>query len=62
LSNEAAVRLFNFATRKTARVATVGKLVTVGPGALAISRDESSLLYVHVDRDNRNIMLVENFR
>jgi serine/threonine protein kinase len=62
LSNGATVRFFNFGTRKMTRVATVGKLVTAGPGALAVSRDESSLLYVHVDRDNRNIMLVENFR
>ncbi len=61
-SKDAAVRFFDFATRRIARVATVGKLVTVGPGALAVSRDEKSLLYVHVDRDNRNIMLVENFK
>jgi len=59
---DAAVRFFDFATRKTIRVDTVGKLVTAGPGALAVSRDETSLLYVHVDRDNRNIMLVENFK
>ncbi|MBV9033174.1 MAG: serine/threonine-protein kinase [Acidobacteriaceae bacterium] len=59
---DAAVRFFDFATRKTVRVGTVGKLVTAGPGALAVSRDETSLLYVHVDRDNRNIMLVENFK
>ena len=38
-----------------------GKLVTAGPGALAVSRDETALLYVHVDRDNRNVMLVEDF-
>jgi hypothetical protein len=40
----------------------VGKLATGGPGALAVSRDETRLLYVHMERDNRNIMLVENFR
>jgi hypothetical protein len=44
------------------RVGDVGKLVTAGPGTLAVSRDESSLLYVHQDRDDRNIMLVENFK
>ncbi len=59
---DAAVRFFDFTTRRTVRVGAVGKLVTAGPGALAVSRDETSLLYVHVDRDNRNIMLVENFR
>jgi Tol biopolymer transport system component len=57
----AAVRFFDFATKKTVRVGIVGKLVTVGPGALAISPDETRLLYVHMDRDNRNIMLAENF-
>ena len=62
LRKDAAVRFFDFATRKTTRIGTVGKLVTAGPGALAVSRDETSLLYVHVDRDNRNIMLAENFK
>jgi Tol biopolymer transport system component len=61
-SKDAAVRFFDFATRKTIRVGAVGRLVTAGPAALAVSRDETSLLYVHVDRDNRNIMLVENFQ
>jgi dipeptidyl aminopeptidase/acylaminoacyl peptidase len=62
LSNNAAVRLFDFVTRSVSKVANVGRLVTAGPGALAVSRDETHLLYVHVNRDNRNIMLVENFR
>jgi hypothetical protein len=61
-SKDAAVRFFDFATRQIIRVGTVGRLVTAGPGALAVSRDGASLLYVHVDRDNRNIVLVENFR
>jgi len=61
-SKDAAVRFFDFATRRIVRVATVGRLVTAGPGALAVSRDETRLLYVHMDRDNRNIMLVENFK
>ncbi len=61
-SKDAAVRFFDFASRRIVRVATVGKLVTAGPGALAVSRDETRLLYVHLDRDNRNIMLVENFK
>jgi Tol biopolymer transport system component len=60
--DNAAVRFFQFATRKTIRVGVVGKLVTAGPGALAVSRDETALLYVHMDRDNRNVMLVENFK
>jgi dipeptidyl aminopeptidase/acylaminoacyl peptidase len=62
LSKDASVRFFDFATRRIVRVATVGRLVTVGPAALAVSRDEKSLLYVHLDRDTRNIMLAENFK
>jgi len=58
----AAVRFFDFAKKKTIRIGVVGKLVTAGPGALAVSRDETALLYVHMDRDNRNVMLVENFQ
>jgi hypothetical protein len=60
--NDAAVRFFDFATRETVRVAPVGRLETAGGGALAVSRDETRLLYVHRDRDNRDIMLVENFK
>ncbi len=61
-SKDAAVRFFDFATQRIVPVATVGRLVTAGPGTLAVSRDETRLLYVHRERDNRNIMLVENFR
>ena len=61
-SKDAAVRFFDFATRRIVRVGTVGTLATAGPGALAVSPDETRLLYVHMERDNRNIMLVENFR
>jgi Tol biopolymer transport system component len=61
-SDEPVIRLFDFASRRIARVAKVGKLVTAGPGALAVSKDETAVLYVHSDRDNRDIMLVEHFR
>jgi dipeptidyl aminopeptidase/acylaminoacyl peptidase len=61
-SKDAALRFFDFATRRIVPVATLGRLVTAGPGALAVSRDETRLLYVHMDRDSRNIMLVENFK
>jgi serine/threonine protein kinase len=61
-SKDAAVRFFDFATRKIIPVASLGRLVTAGPGTLAVSRDETRLLYVHRERDNRNIMLVENFK
>jgi eukaryotic-like serine/threonine-protein kinase len=61
-SKDAAICFYDFTTRSTVPVATVGRLVTAGPGALAVSPDESTLLYVRMDRDNRDIMLVENFR
>jgi hypothetical protein len=61
-SKDAAVRFFDFATRRIVRVATVGRLETAGTGALAVSRDETRLLYVQMDGDDRNIMLVENFK
>jgi eukaryotic-like serine/threonine-protein kinase len=62
LSKDAAVRFFDFATRKIVPVATVGRLESAGGGALAVSRDESSLVCVRMDRDTRNIMLAENFK
>ena len=43
-------------------VARVGRLERAGAGALAVSRDESSALYVHLHRDSRNSMLVDDFR
>lgn len=61
-AKNATVRYFNFATRKIIPVAAVGTLVTAGPGALEVSHDETSLLYVRVERDNHDIMLVENFK
>ncbi len=61
-SKDAVVRFFDFATRKIVPVVTVGRVERAGGGALAVSRDETRLLYVHMDRDNRNIMLVENLR
>lgn len=61
-SKDAVVRFFNLATRKIVPVANVGRLERAGGGALAVSRDETSLLCVRMDRDNRNIMLVDNFQ
>ncbi len=59
---EAAIHFFDFATGQTSRVAQVGRLAADGPGVLAVSPDESSLLYVPAGRDNRDIMLVRDFR
>jgi serine/threonine protein kinase/WD40 repeat protein len=59
---QAAIRFFDFATGQTSPVAQVGPLLKVGPGTLAVSPDETSLLYVPAGRDNRDIMLVRDFR
>lgn len=61
-SPQAAIRFFDFATGQTSLVAQVGPLLKAGPGALAVSPDERSLLYVPAGRDNRDIMLVRDFR
>jgi eukaryotic-like serine/threonine-protein kinase len=61
-SRQATVRFFDFATGQTSPVAQVGGLVKGGPSTLAVSPDETSLLYVPAGRDNRDIMLVKDFR
>jgi hypothetical protein len=61
-SPQATVRFFDLATGQTAPVAEVGGLVKAGPSTLAFSPDETSLLYVPAGRDNRDIMLVRDFR
>jgi serine/threonine protein kinase/Tol biopolymer transport system component len=61
-SPQAAIRFFDFATGKASRVAQVGPLLKGGPGTLAVSPDETSLLYVPAGRDNCDIMLVRDFR
>jgi serine/threonine protein kinase/WD40 repeat protein len=61
-SRQATVRFFDFATGQTSPVAQVGGLVRAGPSTLAVSPDETSLLYVPAGRDNRDIMLVRDFR
>jgi Tol biopolymer transport system component len=61
-SENPAIWFYDFSTRHSIRAGTAGKLITAGPGAMAVSPDEAALLYVHSDRDNRDVMLVENFR
>ena len=61
-SRQATARFFDFATGQTSPVAQVGGLVKAGPSTLAVSPDESSLVYVPAGRDNRDIMLVRDFR
>jgi serine/threonine protein kinase/Tol biopolymer transport system component len=59
---EAAIHFYDFATGQTSEVAQVGRLAPDGPGVLAVSPDERSLLYVPAGRDNRDIILVRDFR
>jgi Tol biopolymer transport system component len=61
-SPQAAIRFFDFATGQTSRVAQVGPLLKIGAGTLAVSPDETTLLYVPAGRDNRDIMLVRDLR
>ncbi len=61
-SHKAVINYFDFATGHTSPVAEVGPLVAAGPGVLAVSPDESVLLYVPAGRDNRDIMLAKDFR
>lgn len=60
-SPHAATYFFDFATRQSSRIAELGQFIAPGPGMLAISPDETSLLYVPAGRDNRDIMLAKNF-
>ena len=56
------VRLFSFRTGKTRTVAKINKKLAGGAGGLAVSPDGKWLLYAQVDRDDRDIMLVDGFQ
>ena len=56
------VRLFSFRTGKTRTVAKISKKLVEGAAGLAVSPDGRWLLYAQVDRDDRDIMLVEGFQ
>lgn len=56
------VRLFSFRTAKTRTVAKINKKLAGGAGGLAVSPDGKWLLYAQVDRDDRDIMLVDGFQ
>lgn len=60
-SPHAAIYFFDFATGQTSRIAELGRFIAPGPGMLAVSPDETSLLYVPAGRDNRDIMLAKDF-
>jgi Tol biopolymer transport system component len=61
-SPNATIHFFDFASGRLSNVAQLGRLVTPGPGLLAVSPDESLLLYVPAGRETRDIMLVKDFR
>ena len=56
-----AMEFFEFATRKVRQVGKLGK-VTIGSTCIAVSPDRRQILYVQIDHDGQDIMLVENFR
>ena len=58
----AAIEFFSLITRRTSKVAKLGK-VYIFPNGFAVSPDRRSLLYTEVDSPgSSDIMLVENFR
>jgi Tol biopolymer transport system component/serine/threonine protein kinase len=56
------IEFFDWTTRRTMSAATFGKNPPRGVSALAVSPDGRSLLYVQVESDTEDIMLVEDFR
>jgi Tol biopolymer transport system component len=57
------VKFFSFATRRTTQIGTVEAAVTpVLGGGLTISPDGHWLLYAKLERDEADLMLVDNFR
>ena len=57
-----AVFFFEFATRRTTRVALLARTPGSYIRALALSPDERALLYVQIDGSASDLMLLENFR
>ncbi len=57
------VEFYDFATRRSALIGEIprARIFTVA-GALAVSPDDVWILYVQLDRDDSDIVLVENFR
>jgi hypothetical protein len=53
------IRFFRFATRKIEVVMRLAKPPALG---LAVSRDETWLLYSQFDQEGSDLMLVDNFR
>jgi len=54
------IKRYDLASGEVTAIASMGR-ADAGPGGMAVSADETTLLYVQVDQDDRDIMLVENF-
>jgi len=54
--------VYNFATERVARIATMEKDVPSGISGLSVSPDGHWIIYPQIDQAESQIMLVENFR
>ncbi len=57
----AVLKVFNFASRRTTRIANLEKYPWGGPG-LAVSKDGGTILYTQVDASGSDIVLVDGYR
>ena len=55
------LRRFEFATREVVEVGRTSGPLAANPGCMDVSPDGRTLLYSQVDRDERDIMMVEGF-
>ena len=61
VSDAVEVRFFDFAARRISPAASFGHMVA-GPSGLAVAVDARFILYAQEDQNDRDIVLVENFR
>jgi dipeptidyl aminopeptidase/acylaminoacyl peptidase len=59
-SSRSHIEFFSFATGQVTQIVALEKKVFGGP-SLSVSRDGRSILYVQLDRNDSDLMLVENF-
>ena len=60
--NRPILEFFNFATRHVTPVTTLDKPISSRVRGLSVSRDRRWIVYTQIDYQNRDIMLMENFR
>ncbi len=64
-SESASIEYYNFDTGKLTEIVRFGKQAAVGPGGgtnLAVAPDDRWIVYVQRDREESDIMMIENFR